>query len=66
MFRTMVRGWFQKGSASYNDFIQALLPSDLEAINEYMNKVALATLAILIQENNSLDLIHKDFIMDSC
>lgn len=43
MFRTMVRGWFQKGSTSYNDFIQALLSNDLEAMNEYMNKVALAT-----------------------
>jgi hypothetical protein len=43
MFRSIVRGWFRKGSASYNDFIKSLLSNDLEAMNEYMNKVALAT-----------------------
>ncbi len=43
MFRSLVRGWFRKGSASYNDFIKVLLSSDLEAMNAYMNKVALAT-----------------------
>lgn len=43
MFRSIVRGWFRKGSSSYNDFIKSLLSGDLEAMNEYMNKVALAT-----------------------
>ncbi len=43
MFRSMVRTWFKKGSANYNDFIQALLSSDLKAMNKYMNDVALAT-----------------------
>ncbi len=43
MFRSMVRGWFRNGSANYNDFIKALLSDDLEAMNEYMNDVALAT-----------------------
>ncbi len=43
MFRSMVRGWFKKGSANYNDFIQALLSDDLKAMNKYMNDVALAT-----------------------
>ncbi len=43
MFRSMVRGWFNKSSANYNDFIQALLFGDLEAMNAYMNDVALAT-----------------------
>jgi len=41
MFRTMIQGWF-KGS-SYNDFIKALLAGDLDAMNEYMNRVALTT-----------------------
>ena len=42
MFRKMVRDWF-KGSTetSYNNFIKALLLNDVEAMNEYMNKVAL-------------------------
>ena len=43
MFETMVRGWFGKNSADYNDFIKALLLGDLEAMNEYMNRVALTT-----------------------
>ncbi len=43
MFRSMVRSWFKKGSANYNDFIQVLLSGDLEAMNAYMNDVALAT-----------------------
>ncbi|MCI9598357.1 MAG: AAA family ATPase, partial [Firmicutes bacterium] len=43
MFRSMVRAWFNKSSANYNDFIQALLSGDLKAMNKYMNDVALAT-----------------------
>ncbi len=43
MFRSMVRGWFRKDTANYNDFIKALLSDDLEAMNAYVNDVALAT-----------------------
>lgn len=43
MFYSMVRGWFQCTQADYNDFIKALLLGDLEAMNEYMNRVALNT-----------------------
>ena len=39
----MVRAWFQKGSSYYNDFIKALLKNDLDAMNDYMNHVALST-----------------------
>lgn len=42
MFRKMVRDWFGGSTeASYNNFIKALLLNDVEAMNEYMNKVAL-------------------------
>lgn len=42
MFRRMVKRWFN-GSAkmSYNNFIKALLLNDVDAMNDYMNKVAL-------------------------
>lgn len=40
MFRNMVRGWFGVTQSDYNDFIQALLQGDLDAMNEYMNRVA--------------------------
>jgi hypothetical protein len=39
MFRNMIKGWFKKDGASYNDFIKALLLDDSDAMNEYMNRV---------------------------
>lgn len=41
MFRNMVDGWFEKDRADYNDFVKALLIGDLDAMNEYMNRVSL-------------------------
>ncbi len=43
MFRQMVKGWFKMASQDYNDFVKALLIGDLDAMNEYMNRVALNT-----------------------
>ena len=43
MFRNMVRGWFSTSASSYNDFIKALLLADVDAMNVYMNRVALRT-----------------------
>ncbi len=43
MFRSMVHGWFASALSDYNGFIRALLQDDLEAMNHYMNRVALAT-----------------------
>lgn len=43
MFRQMVEGWFSNHISAYNEFIKALLADDMEAMNRYMNKVALAT-----------------------
>jgi hypothetical protein len=39
MFYGMVRGWFARAEADYNDFIKALLLSDVDAMNDYMNRV---------------------------
>ena len=42
MFEKMIRGWFAGGTRQeYNGFIQALLTDDVEAMNEFMNKIAL-------------------------
>lgn len=41
MFAGMVRGWFEPASSDYNDFVSALLAGDVDAMNEYMNRVAL-------------------------
>ena len=43
MFRNMVRDWFREAETDYNDFIRALLQDELDAMNEYMNRVALRT-----------------------
>ena len=43
MFENMIRGWFGSYEDEYNDFIKAFLLGDLDAMNDYMNEVALAT-----------------------
>lgn len=43
MFDGMVRSWFMEVKGDYNDFEKALLQGDLEAMNEYMNRVTLNT-----------------------
>ncbi len=40
MFQNMVSGWFSESESDYNDFIKALLLDDLDAMNEYMNRVS--------------------------
>lgn len=43
MFRNMIRRWFGTVRSDYNDFVKALLLGDVDAMNEYMNRVAFAT-----------------------
>ena len=43
MFQSMVHSWFVNAEDDYNDFIQALLCGDVDAMNEYMNLVAVNT-----------------------
>lgn len=39
VFGRMVRGWFKKASARYNDFIKALLVNNVGYMNQYMNRM---------------------------
>ncbi len=42
LFEDMVKGWFGGSiESAYNDFIKALLKNDVDAMNEFMNKIAL-------------------------
>lgn len=41
MFYDLVRGWFRANKPGYNGFIQAMLACDIDAMNDYMNDVAL-------------------------
>lgn len=43
MFTNMVRTWFAGSDTVYNQFVKALLLGDLDAMNQYMNKVSLET-----------------------
>lgn len=45
MFEDMIRDWFGAEEAPYNNFIKALLLDDVEAMNEFMNEIALVTLS---------------------
>ena len=52
MFRKMIKNWFQKDSANYNEFIDAFLDGDLKAMNHYMNDVALTTFSFFDTGNH--------------
>ena len=41
MFEGMVKSWFKKNKANYNEFITAMLIKDVDAMNEYMNQISL-------------------------
>ncbi len=41
MFTKMIRGWFKNTAEAYNGFIQALLTDDVDAMNAFMNRIAL-------------------------
>ncbi|MCI8491372.1 MAG: AAA family ATPase, partial [Lachnospiraceae bacterium] len=43
MFEQMIEDWFKEYTPAYNIFLKALLAGDLDAMNEYMNRVAFAT-----------------------
>ena len=40
VFGNMVKNWFGRDSANYNDFIKSLLAGDIGAMNDYMAEVA--------------------------
>ena len=39
MFQEMVRDWFAFVEENYNDFIRAMLENDVDAMNEYINRI---------------------------
>ena len=41
MFDQMIKDWFAKERPDYNDFIKAMLIGDVDAMNEYMNRMSL-------------------------
>lgn len=43
MFQRMIHDWFAVVQPDYNDFVKAMFVGDVDAMNEYMNRVALQT-----------------------
>ena len=43
MFSNLFKGWFYQSRSNYNQFVKALLNSDLDAMNYYMNQISMAT-----------------------
>lgn len=43
MFHNLIRSWFARAKADYNDFVKALLAEDVLAMNNYMNRVSRKT-----------------------
>ena len=43
MFANMFKGWFGVVASNYNEFVRAMIYGDLEAMNHYMNDMALVT-----------------------
>ena len=43
MFQKLIRDWFDSAKREYNAFIKALLTNDVDAMNLFMNSVALAS-----------------------
>ena len=43
MFQRMIHEWFVPVQPDYNDFVRAMFLGDVDAMNEYMNRVALQT-----------------------
>lgn len=43
MFSSLFKGWFYQSRSNYNQFVKALLNSDLDAMNYYMNQISIAT-----------------------
>ena len=41
LFHRLVRGWFEGVEAEYSGFLKALLLSDVEYMNEYMNRISM-------------------------
>ena len=66
MFQNMIRDWFTEAKADYNDFIKALLENDLDAMNEYMNRVAFRVFSYFDTGNTPSGAEPECFTMALC
>lgn len=53
MFENMIEDWFLEYTPAYNLFMKAMLAGDLEAMNEYMNRIACETFSFFDTEKRT-------------
>ena len=53
MFRRMIHDWFECVEPDYNDFVKAMFLGDTDAMNEYMNRVAMQTFSFFDTGNRA-------------
>ncbi len=63
MFRGAIREWFYDGSDSCSEFLKALLAGDVDAMNEYMNRVALATFSHFDTGGSEPEKFYHGFVL---
>ncbi len=68
MFEDMICGWFGADDVPYNNFIKALLLNDIEAMNEFMNDIALTTfssfdIAESVAKNDAPERFYHGFVL---
>lgn len=54
MFDEMIKDWFAKERPDYNDFIKAMLIGDVDAMNEFMNRISLEVFSSFDTGNRAL------------
>ena len=64
LFKKLVSGWFRGRSRNaYNDFMKALLMDDIDAMNEYMNKVASSIFSYFDTEQRESERFYHGFVL---
>ena len=67
MFEHMINGWFMDHTPYYNGFIKVMLAGNVKEMNQYMNKVSLATFSYFDTGKIHLKLQNlRNFIMVLC
>ncbi|MCM1156650.1 MAG: AAA family ATPase, partial [Roseburia sp.] len=63
MFEQMIEDWFTEYTPAYNLFLKALFLDDLDAMNEYMNRVARDTFSFFDTENSEPERFYHGFVL---
>lgn len=59
----MFKGWFSGSSSNYNQFVRALINGDIDAMNYYMNQVAIATFSYFDVGQNEPERFYHGFVL---